>query len=86
LPATASSGNGIHASECDSFAIVLLREGQPPQQMARPWAALCVLPSGGGLLFAQAGSTKLLYCQHPAELELGQAGEVLLFGSHPGAP
>lgn len=52
--------------------------------MTQPWAALCFPPAGDGLLFAQHGSGRLLFCQHPAGLAPGQAADVFLLGSHEG--
>ena len=75
----------MHSTDNASFAVMLSSPGGAPLQLARPWAAMCALPApAAGLLFAQRGSGKLLFCQHPAELEPGQAADVFLFGSHPG--
>ncbi|KAL4443218.1 hypothetical protein ABPG75_010973 [Micractinium tetrahymenae] len=77
---------GARAADADTFALTLMADGLPPRLLEQPWAALALLPpaSGGGLLCAQAGSGRLLWCQHPvAALELGQPGaEAFLLGCH----
>ncbi len=74
--------------DADTFALTLMADGAPPKVLDQPWAALALLPpaSGGALLCAQAGSGRLLCCQHPvAALELGQPGaEAFLLGCHQG--
>lgn len=79
---------GANTSEVDAFALTLLADGTPPKVLEQAWAALALLPPacGSGLLCAQAGSNRLLCCQHPvAALELGQPGaETFLLGCHQG--
>lgn len=79
---------GSSTADADTFALTLAADGVPPRALEQPWAALALLPParGGGLLCAQAGSGRLLCCQHPvAALELGQPGaEAFLLGCHEG--
>ena len=96
--AAATAGGTLHLlplqqeetwAAADAYALTLLPASGPGEALVQPWAALALLPGGavaGGLLCAQRGSARLLFCQHPAPaLELGQPGaEAFLLGCHPG--
>lgn len=86
LPDDFAGGSTPAVSSWSSFELVLHTQGDagPPAPLPVPWGALCPLPSASGLLFAQRGCCRLLFCQHPGALAPGQAVDVFLMGSHEG--
>ena len=88
LPDGAGGDSAPPVSAWHSYELVLRGQGDagPPTSLPVPWGALCLLPDAGGLLFAQRGCRRLLFCQHPGPLAPGQAADVFLLGSHEGAP
>ena len=80
-PGFTSSGSGSGSGSA-TYAVALLAPDQPSQQLSQPWAALGLLPDGGGMLFAQRGSGRLLFCQPPQSLGPGQAAQIFQLGSH----
>ncbi|PRW50826.1 WD-40 repeat-containing [Chlorella sorokiniana] len=64
-----------------SFAIQVEHGGRP-RPLTQPCAALCSLSGGGGLLLAQRGSGRLLFCPPLCELGSSSATDLFLFGTH----
>ncbi len=67
-----------------AFAIQLEQGGQP-RMLMQPCAVLCSLPGSGGLLLAQCGSGRLLFCPPLGGLQGGSGPtDLFLFGTHEG--
>ena len=62
-----------------AFSLLLLHGATDSERMARPLSALAW--ASDGVLLAQRGSAKILYCPSPESLGPGEAAPLFLFGA-----
>lgn len=85
------------AGTADGLLRLLPLDGGPPPAFAiqveqcgllrtltQPCTALCSLPGGGGVLLAQRGSGRLLFCPPLDDSGGSGAADLFLFGTHAG--